>query len=52
VIDESGPDHRKVFRVEVRIASQVSAIGTGKTKKEAEQSAAIAALLQLSAKES
>jgi ribonuclease-3 len=52
VIDESGPDHQKVFRVEVRIAGQVNAVGTGKTKKEAEQSAAVAALLQLSTKES
>ncbi|HET6143448.1 MAG TPA: ribonuclease III [Candidatus Acidoferrales bacterium] len=51
VIDESGPDHQKIFRVEVRIGGRVNAIGTGKTKKEAEQSAAIAALLQLSAKE-
>jgi len=52
VVDESGPDHQKVFRVEVRIAGQVNAVGTGRTKKEAEQSAAIAALLQLSTKES
>jgi ribonuclease-3 len=52
VIEESGPDHQKVFRVEVRITGQVNAIGTGKTKKEAEQSAAIAALIQLSTKES
>jgi ribonuclease III len=52
VIDEIGPDHQKVFRVEVRIAGQVSAMGTGKTKKEAEQSAAVTALLQLSMKES
>jgi ribonuclease-3 len=51
VIDESGPDHQKIFRVEVRIGGRVNAIGTGKTKKEAEQSAAIAALLQLSTKE-
>lgn len=49
VIDESGPDHQKIFRVEVRIAGQVSAVGTGRTKKEAEQSAAVAALIQLGA---
>ena len=47
VIAETGPDHQKTFRVEVRIAGQVSAVGCGKTKKEAEQSAAIAALIQL-----
>jgi ribonuclease III len=47
VIAETGPDHQKTFRVEVRIAGQVAAVGTGKTKKEAEQAAAVAALLQL-----
>jgi ribonuclease III len=52
VVDESGPDHQKIFRVEVKIAGQVHAIGTGKTKKEAEQSAAVTALIQLSTKES
>jgi ribonuclease III len=51
VISESGPDHQKTFRVEVRIGGQVSAVGTGKTKKEAEQSAAVAALIQLGAEE-
>src|SRR5579863_2581771 len=34
VIAESGPDHQKVFRVEVRIAGQATAVGTGRTKKE------------------
>jgi ribonuclease-3 len=52
VIAESGPDHQKTFRVEVRIAGRVSAMGCGRTKKEAEQSAAIAALIQLGAEES
>jgi len=51
VISETGPDHQKTFRVEVRIGGQVTAIGCGKTKKEAEQSAAIAALIQLGAEE-
>jgi ribonuclease-3 len=51
VIAESGPDHQKTFRVEVRIGGQVTAMGCGKTKKEAEQSAAIAALIQLGAEE-
>ena len=51
VISESGPDHQKMFRVEVRIAGQTPAIGSGRTKKEAEQSAAIAALIQLGAEE-
>jgi ribonuclease-3 len=51
VIAESGPDHQKIFRVEVRIPGQIPAIGSGRTKKEAEQSAAIAALIQLGAEE-
>jgi ribonuclease-3 len=51
VIAETGPDHQKTFRVEVRIAGQVNAIGCGRTKKEAEQAAAIAALIQLGAEE-
>jgi ribonuclease-3 len=51
VIAETGPDHQKVFRVEVRIAGQPPAIGTGRTKKEAEQSAAVAALIQLGVEE-
>jgi ribonuclease-3 len=51
VVAETGPDHQKTFRVEVRIGGQVTAVGSGKTKKEAEQSAAIAALIQLGAEE-
>src|ERR1700688_2313506 len=51
VIAESGPDQQKTFRVAVRIAGQVTAMGCGRTKKEAEQSAAIAALIQLGAEE-
>jgi ribonuclease III len=49
IVEESGPDHEKRFRVEVRVAGEVTAVGTGKTKKEAEQSAAVAALIQLGA---
>jgi ribonuclease-3 len=49
IVEESGPDHEKTFRVEVRVAGEVMAVGTGKTKKEAEQSAAVAALIQLGA---
>src|SRR5579862_4010805 len=51
IIEETGPDHEKTFRVEVRVTGEITAIGTGKTKKEAEQSAAIAALIQLGAGE-
>jgi ribonuclease-3 len=46
VLEESGPDHQKIFRVQVR-AGEISAVGTGRTKKEAEQAAAVAALMQL-----
>ena len=52
VISETGPDHQKMFCVEVRISGQVAATGSGRTKKEAEQYAAIAALIQLGAEES
>jgi ribonuclease-3 len=45
ILEEIGPDHQKTFRVEVR-AGQITAIGTGRTKKEAEQAAAVAALAQ------
>jgi len=51
VVAENGPDHLKTFDVEVRIPGQVNAGGSGRTKKEAEQSAAIAALVQLGAEE-
>jgi ribonuclease III len=46
VVEESGPDHRKTFRIEVR-ASGVTATGTGRTKKEAEQDAARSVLERL-----
>ncbi len=48
VIAESGPDHRKVFEVEVRVAGRASAVGTGMNKKEAEQAAARGVVAQLS----
>jgi ribonuclease-3 len=47
VVEESGPDHRKTFLIEVR-ASGVTATGTGRTKKEAEQDAARSVLERLS----
>jgi len=48
VIAETGPDHRKVFEVEVRVGSRASAFGTGLNKKEAEQAAARGVIAQLS----
>ena len=44
VFREEGPDHKKVFFVEVRIQDQVVSRGKGKTKKEAQQKAAQKAL--------
>ncbi len=44
VIGENGPDHDKSFTVEVRLNSNVIGTGKGKSKKQAEQSAAKEAL--------
>jgi len=44
LVNESGPDHNKVFEFEVRINGQTSGRGSGRTKKEAEQMAACKAL--------
>lgn len=44
---ESGPDHDKVFAVEVRLNGKTVGTGKGKTKKEAEQAAACEALKNL-----
>jgi ribonuclease III len=40
VVREHGPDHDKVFEVEIAIRRQAQGCGTGKSKKEAEQNAA------------
>ena len=47
VSGETGPDHRKVFRVEVWVKGICMASGEGSTKKEAEQQAARSALHRL-----
>jgi ribonuclease-3 len=47
VFAETGPEHRKQFEVEVWVEGKRLAAGSGSTKKEAEQRAAFAALLQL-----
>ena len=44
---ESGPDHQKVFQIEVWIGGEYMATGEGSTKKEAEQRAAGCALEHL-----
>lgn len=48
--DEIGPDHNKVFTVEVRLNSNVIGTGKGKNKKQAEQMAAKQALQLMGAK--
>ena len=44
LVNESGPDHKKSFTVEVHLNSNVIGKGTGKSKKQAEQMAAKQAL--------
>lgn len=40
IVDSCGPDHAKIFNVEVTIAGKVIQTGSGKSKKEAEKQAA------------
>jgi ribonuclease-3 len=44
LIEETGPDHDKLFIVEVRLNGECIGLGTGRSKKEAEQMSAGAAL--------
>lgn len=44
VVNEEGPDHRKIFHVHVVVAGETIAIASGRAKKEAEQEAARKAL--------
>ncbi len=44
LVGSSGPDHAKVFTVEVRVKDEILAKNDGSSKKEAEQNAARAAL--------
>ena len=44
LVSESGPDHAKAFQVEVCLNSNVIGVGTGRSKKAAEQMAAKEAL--------
>lgn len=47
VIEESGPDHRRFFRIEVRLIDKVIGFGEGFSKKEAERNAADDALQKI-----
>lgn len=46
LVSESGPDHRKVFTVQVKVDDAVLATGSGHSKKEAEQEAARKVLMK------
>lgn len=48
LLQTHGPDHAKVFEVEVRMNGKILAIATGSSKKEAEQNAARAAIQTVS----
>ena len=47
VVEEVGPDHDKLFTVEVDLRGEIAGRGEGRTKKAAEQAAAAAALERL-----
>ena len=47
LVGQSGPDHDKLFEVEVSLNGNVVGRGTGSSKKRAEQSAAASAIAQL-----
>jgi ribonuclease III len=47
VLEESGPDHSKIFKVSVHITDQLLGEGHGASKKEAQQDAAADALAKL-----
>lgn len=44
IVGEFGPDHNKMFRVEVHLNSNIIGVGEGRSKKQAEQFAAKEAL--------
>jgi ribonuclease-3 len=47
LVEASGPDHDRAFVVELRVAGQLYGRGEGKSKKEAEQQAALQALAEI-----
>lgn len=52
ITGEEGPDHAKIFLVEVRIGGVAEGAGRGSTKKAAEQEAAYRAIIALKGKKS
>jgi len=51
LVRTSGPDHLRVFEVECLVGTTPSGVGSGRTKKEAEQAAAVKALESLRSRE-
>jgi ribonuclease-3 len=47
VVEEKGPDHNKTFISQVRIKDKIMGVGEGRSKKESEQKAAMAALTEM-----
>jgi ribonuclease III len=47
VVEASGPDHDRAFVIELRVNGQLYGRGEGKSKKEAEQQAALQALAEI-----
>lgn len=47
ILREEGPDHNKIFYMEVRIGNKIIGTGYGRSKKEAEQSSARKALCEM-----
>ncbi len=47
LVEEIGPQHDKIFVVEVSYMEEILAVGRGKTKREAEQDAAYSACVKL-----
>ena len=49
VLSESGPPHDRIYEVSLTIGNEPYGVGTGRNKKEAQQSAARVALRKLQA---
>jgi ribonuclease-3 len=47
LVKQTGPDHKKTFHVDLRINGNVFSSGSGKSKKKAEEQAALAALRKM-----
>jgi ribonuclease-3 len=52
IAGETGPDHRKIFEIEVVVGGEVLGAASGKAKKEAEQEAARLAIARLEVEDS